>query len=191
MLPLQVQRGAAGGQHLHGGTGGEEATRERGHGGDEVLAVVEDEQLLPRPQGREERRFGVGGLAAQADRPAHRTEDERRIVQRREIDEATPSAKCLFASLAMARAKRVLPMPPGPVSVRRGTASSSSSRCPAAVSASRPMSRLRGWGSEESEVTATGAVMDDPTAWEQADGAASVTSSRRCVNRPLHRTQCL
>jgi hypothetical protein len=58
----------------------------------------------------------------------------------------TPSANDGATWAATAIAKRVLPTPPGPVSVSSGTASSRKRPPASARSASRPMSRVRGTG---------------------------------------------
>ena len=62
--------------------------------------------------------------------------------------QTTPSAKELVTSPAIASASRVLPTPPGPVSVSSGTASSSKKVRADTRSASRPIRRVRGWGSD-------------------------------------------
>src|SRR5215213_5511711 len=61
----------------------------------------------------------------------------------------------------MARARRVLPTPPDPVSVRRGTASSRRYVRVLVRSASRPMRRVRGMGGEPSRSAEADAAIED------------------------------
>ena len=70
---------------------------------------------------------------------------------------ATPSVNWGTRSAATCTATRVLPTPPGPVSVTRPTSSRCSRACACARSCSRSMSRLRGMGSAASRM-ATGVL---------------------------------
>ncbi len=95
---------------------------------------------------------------------------------------STPSAKAGSRSAATWRARRVLPMPPGPVSVRRRTAGASSSWHTAATSRARPISGVSGRGSVP-RGRASGVGADSmrglvALATTAAAGSASMTASR-------------
>jgi hypothetical protein len=77
----------------------------------------------------------------------------------------------------MARASRLLPTPPGPVSVSNGTASSSKSVQAVGRSAARPMSWVRGIGGS---AEADAAMGDVPTVPEP-DATPSVPDARQAV----------
>ena len=124
--PPHPQRGAAGGEDLQRGAGSQQG------GASAAASAIRCSQLSRRTS-------GLTGMQPGDDRfqerlPArvqvqgggHGRRQQGRVAQRREIDEdARRRQTRRSASLATARASRVLPTPPGPVSVSSGTASSS------------------------------------------------------------------
>ena len=87
--------------------------------------------------------------------------------------QTTPSSKFADRSCAMVSARRVLPTPPGPVSVNNATAASIRNERLTARSASRPMSLVRGMGTEARSDEADAAKGNVPTR-QEADAARSV-----------------
>ena len=87
LLALEAQRHPAGGQHLHGRTGRQHRGQEGGRLGHDVLAVVQQQQLLPGPQmlGDPFCQRGVDGRH-QPDRAGHGGRHQRRIGKRRQVD---------------------------------------------------------------------------------------------------------
>ena len=92
-----------------------------------------------------------------------------------------PWAKCDATSPAIASASRVLPTPPGPVNVRRGTASSRSSDRAVARSDSRPMRRVRGMGRASSRSEETAAMVIAECAQQADFGQTYARSARQCL----------
>ena len=94
LLALEAQRHPAGGQHLHGRTGRQHRGQEGGRLGHDVLAVVQQQQLLPGPQmlGDPFCQRGVDGRH-HPDRAGHGGRHQRRIGKRRQIDPDDPLGK--------------------------------------------------------------------------------------------------
>ncbi len=101
--------------------------------------------------------------------------------------QATPWANWPATSAAMAKASRVLPTPPGPVSVSRGTSSSSKRPRATARSDCRPTRRVRGMGNGWSSDGATAAMAcpmltivrcDRRASWRTPEGMSSVVAWR-------------
>jgi hypothetical protein len=92
---------------------------------------------------------------------------------------ATPSGKSAAADAATLSASRVLPTPPGPVSVRSGTSSRRS--CPRIIATSRslPMSGGRDSGSREWRPDARESVMAIPREYVRASGMIAPVHRRR------------
>ncbi len=87
VLTAQAERSAAGGQHLDGGARNQQTGDERRNPDQEMLAVVQQQQRLPRAQMANHRL--VRGLIRRRDEPACpgcRVADERGVGQRRQID---------------------------------------------------------------------------------------------------------
>ena len=126
VLAPHVQGRPAGGQHLERGTGAEQRGDERRGGGQEVLAVVEQQQGLPRAEDPGQlvgdRSAGAGVSPAAVATVVGTSAGSASGARSTQM---TPSAKAPATSSARARARRVLPTPPGPVRVSSGTASSS------------------------------------------------------------------
>ena len=137
---------AAGDQHGEPRAGVQQVADHR-RGRQQMLEVVEHEEQGPVAQQLLEPRSGiVPGLPA-----PQRLKDGRRHQlrgpDRGEGTKATPSAESGAHCSATAIARRVLPTPPGPVSVSRRTSGRRSSARRVASSTSRPISRVRGTGS--------------------------------------------
>ena len=91
LLGMEMERGAAGGQHLERGTAGEQGTDEIGRCGHQVLAVVEQEQRLPRVEGADQdiADRGVCG-GPESEGRGDRGGNQGGIGQRRQIDPHHP-----------------------------------------------------------------------------------------------------
>ena len=185
MLTADLQQGAAGGQHLQRRTGASRPATRSATAGSEMLAVVQQQQRLPgaqepgqfapdrrvRDQG-ESQRFGHSrqdtraGSATAPDRPRPR---RRRRRQPPPARWPGPGASCR--------------RPPGPVRVRSGTASSSRRSRAAARSASRPMRRVRGMGTDRRARCdeAEAAIGDVPTESTTTDAHSVPDSALGCV----------
>jgi len=90
----EFERRAAGGQDLQFGAGGQEVGDQVCHRGCEVLAVVKQQQRLPRAQeSRQFRRNGVGRGSDERERRGQRVGHECRIHDRRQVDPDHPIGK--------------------------------------------------------------------------------------------------
>ena len=115
---------------------------------DQVLAIVEHEESLGRPQ-----RHDQGGQQRLARSLVHpqdrgdRVRHELPIHQCAQLDQPHSVDKRRLQPAATSRARLVLPIPPGPVRVTSRFASTSS--WTSAISCSRPMKLVRRTGSDE------------------------------------------
>ena len=108
-----------------------------------MLEVVQHQQHLPVGQEAPQRRRGRPGfLQLRRQRDGDRGGQLARIGQRRQRDEVAPSAKSAASRRATSIASRVLPTPPGPISVTSRASTTSSAK--RSSSASRPNSDVDG-----------------------------------------------
>ena len=150
--PREAQPHPAGGQHRQPRAGGQQLGRPAAPPSTHLLEVVEHQQQLrwrrrTRPSRSAER--PVAGSRARPSAWAIVGGDQRRVAQRRQVDEADAVRRRRRpTSAATASARRVLPTPPGPVSVSsRDVAPGAGSAQAAATSRSRPTRRVGGTGS--------------------------------------------
>ena len=126
----------------------EQRPDEVGDRGQDVLAVVEQEEALLRSETRDEdvrrHRSGAIGTARAAATVAGTSAASATGAR---STQTIPSAKWSATPWARARARRVLPTPPGPVNVKRGT-SSSRSRRPGAGTFCFPTDEPGAWNRE-------------------------------------------
>ena len=103
----------------------------------------------------------------------------------------TPSGKRRVIAAATAMASRVLPTPPGPVSVSNRTSSSCSLACSAATSVSRPMSRVSGAGKRRGErgLARCGAVLPEAGRAAASSAARSSLPKRQAIGQQAHGLQ--
>ena len=178
-LAVQAQGGLAGDEHLEAPGSGEQG-RDLGRGGDDALEAVQHQQGVrpQRPRERLGQRPGAFRAGGGAQREAARDlgHDPRRVLEPRERDEGDSPAKSARTSSATRIARRVLPVPPGPVSVTSLTSRLRSSSRIAARSPSRPTSDVRVEGSGLKLVATLG-----------PRGATSGSSQAREVVRQLAR----
>ena len=145
VLDADAQRGAAGGEHGQVRAGRHERGHVRRRRGD-LLDVVQDQQQRRGANGAGQHRERVDARRPRARRAPGRSPAGRGPGRGAGRDRRTPraSAKLGARSAATWSASRVLPTPPGPVSVSSGTSSRSTSSPIAATSRSRPTSGVRG-----------------------------------------------
>jgi hypothetical protein len=87
VLPAQPKRRGAGGKHLDGWAGRQQPGDELGNPDQEMLAIVQQHERLPRsPITNHHIIRGLIRRRHEPDCPGHRVADERRINQRRQID---------------------------------------------------------------------------------------------------------
>ena len=137
-LPGDAQQLAAGGQHPHPGAAAEQGVRQAGSGLEQVLAVVQQEQEPAGGAGAPPTLAAAGGPGRPPPRRPRRRGRRRAPARRRPAGPArrtTPRrGSASMASAAACKARRVLPLPPGPVRVTRrvrapaGAATAASSR---------------------------------------------------------------
>ena len=118
------------------GSGRREQRRELGRCLDHLLEVVEHEQQLPLAD-------VLGEAVLGAERLGDRLRDERGVAERREADPEDARLEARDELAAASIASRVLPVPPGPVSVT-SRAPSSIRASTSASSRSRPTKELAG-----------------------------------------------
>ena len=205
--PLDAQSGSARDHDLQARARGDDRAERRG-GSDDLLEVVDDEQQLPA--------FEVGDRVAARGRPRRRrARATARSCRRRDRGpctawsgtSTTPSANWSAVAEATACARRVFPIPPGPVIVSSRT----SSRCRSAAASARlslapdeassrarsvvpPMSSCRrsaiasaNCGSLISASTSCTSTLDPSTSSRSAGEQRLVRLGRR---RPLRRRRC-
>ena len=146
LLAGHPEDGAAGDERLHPRTGAQQGGDVR-RGIDDLLEVVEHQQEVSLPQRRGEllRRRTAGELAqVQGVGDRRDTRSGSRTAARE--TKTTPSANAVSSSLATSIASRVLPTPPGPVSVTSRISGRRSRSHTAARSRSRPTSGVSGMG---------------------------------------------
>ena len=149
VLSGQAQRGAARRQHREPGAGRQELPDRRG-GIEHVLAVVEHQEQAHGPQrGAQRARRRPPRRPPHPHRRGDGRQHERRVVERPPAPPAIPRPGTPPApSPPPANASRVLPAPPGPVSVtRQCRAQQAHHRRPAPAPAPRSSSPAEaGWG---------------------------------------------
>ena len=167
-LARDAQANPARHQRVHPRTGGQQIHHER-RGVDDVLVVVQHQQ---RRRSRKNALHAVDErlLASTAHPKGLRDvgDDRVRVGDRGQVDEADAVRNASSRRAATAMASRVLPTPPGPVSVSNRTSSRRSSATSDTISVSRPMREVSGAGRS--------AVCDDDTRQHGAEHA-----SRRCA----------
>ena len=146
LLARHAEHGPAGHERLQPRAGAQEVGDVR-RGVDDLLEVVQHQEQVFRPQrgGELLRRRPVGEFA-QVQGVGDRRDDEVGIADRGEGDEDRAVGEAASNSAATSIARRVLPTPPGPVSVTRRTSGRRSRSRTAATSRSRPTSGVSGRG---------------------------------------------
>ena len=171
-LGRQAQRGPAGDHHMEPRTGGQELT-DLERGAEHLLEIVDDEQQLPVAQ---------EALQTLERRPAPCHADakclrdgggnEQRVADRRQRHEAHPVFEPIKHGCRRSRARRVLPIPPGPVSVSNRLVATRAWIC--ISSCSRPMKLVSDWCSAADG--AIGRAAGWPSTPEQRGSARIVQS---------------
>ena len=149
----QAERGAAGGEHPQARRGRQQVGHDR-RGVRHLLEVVQDQQqALGLEVARERLAQGFAGDLPDTERPGDGTEHQLRVAERGQRDEPHPvrerragrrAVAAASSSAATCRARRVLPTPPGPVSVSSRPSACSRRRRTASMALSRPMKGV-GW----------------------------------------------
>ena len=118
LSPRTRQGVAARRQHAQVGAGLQQFGEQR-CGGDHLLAIVQDQQEVAVAEGVvQQADQRLAGHLRQRQRLGERRADERRVGDRGQIDEGDVVAVAARCRAASASASRVLPIPPGPISVR-------------------------------------------------------------------------
>ena len=146
LLAGDAQHGAAGGQNAQVGAGNQDLGDERCRV-EQVLQVIEDQEQMFASESRDQR---LGEWEA----PASRTPRLWAIAEATSAGSGTaasgtktaPSANSDSSLAAASRASRVLPTPPGPVSVSRRTSGRHKRPVNVVTSRSRPTSAVSGVG---------------------------------------------
>jgi hypothetical protein len=125
-----------------------------------VLHVVDDDvgALVADPRG-DRRDVARGGSEPLSDGG----EEKVRIAQGRERDEDGAACASSASRRASSRAKRVLPVPPGPTMVRARGSRSYASETASKSSRSRPMKRVGGVGSSTLPGVRRGGKSSEPS----------------------------